>query len=134
MRQITHDIAMAFKFKRALKVDNTETDGKEIRLHGHRIVWRKYLPDGTTAVCYAQAGWPTNTTHERLNGVATIMRHDIDFYRAEGIGCCVAEEIRYINTAKCVFMFDELSGEFIAAYDSNSPDKHAFNTGERADA
>lgn len=113
MRQITHDIAMAFKFRQALKVDNTETDGHTIYLHGNPIVWRSKTPiGGHEAICYTQAGWPTNTTHERLNGVASILGHDIRFYNENRIAKARTPKTKFLRTEDMLFVFGP-SGELI---------------------
>ena len=44
MRKVTQQIKDAFEQGKAKKVDNTETDGKTVWLHGNAIVKRD--PDG----------------------------------------------------------------------------------------
>lgn len=64
MRKVTKQIAEAFFAQRALKVSNTHTDGQAVWLHGNKIAERRR--DG---VWISLAGWNTNTTRERLNGL-----------------------------------------------------------------
>jgi hypothetical protein len=66
MRQVTKKIKQAFEQGKSLKIDNTETDGKTVWLHGNAIVKRD--PDGL--VRWSLAGWNTPTTRERVNGIA----------------------------------------------------------------
>lgn len=64
MRKVTREVVLAFMDGRPKRIDNTETDGVSLRLHGNTIAeWR---PDG---LWITDAGWPTRTTHDRLNGV-----------------------------------------------------------------
>lgn len=67
MRKITEDIAYAFENGTPLKRTNTETDGNKIWLHGNTIAQKI---DGTIFVTLA--GWNTNTTRERLNGLRNV--------------------------------------------------------------
>lgn len=49
---------------RALKIDNSETDGTSLWLFGNKIAeWRH------GELCITNAGWKTKTTKERLNGL-----------------------------------------------------------------
>ena len=66
MRKVTERIKKAFEQGKALKVGNTETDGKTVWLHGNAIVKRDF--DGL--VRWSLAGWNTPTTRERVNGIA----------------------------------------------------------------
>jgi hypothetical protein len=65
MRKITSDIKTAFNNKTSKTIDNTETDGYSVWLHGNKIVKRV---DG--CLWFTLAGWPTVTTRERINGIA----------------------------------------------------------------
>lgn len=66
MRKVTEKIKQAFEQGKSLKIDNTETDGQTVWLHGNAIVKRD--PDGL--VRWSLAGWNTPTTRERVNGIA----------------------------------------------------------------
>ena len=64
MRKVTRGVVSAFLEGRSKRIDNTETDGVSLRLHGNTIAeWR---PDG---LWITDAGWPSRTTRERLNGL-----------------------------------------------------------------
>lgn len=64
MRQITIDVCGAFENRTKRTKSNTHTDGKTLFLYGNAIAeWRD---DG---LYITNAGWPTNTTKERLNGL-----------------------------------------------------------------
>lgn len=64
MRKITEEISRAFNNGNKLKISNTETDGLAIYLFGHKIAEKR--EDG---LYITLAGWNTNTTRERLNGL-----------------------------------------------------------------
>lgn len=63
-RQVTDKVAAAFLAGEKKKVGNTETDGTSFFLHGNEIATKKH---GDLYV--SNAGWPTATTRERINGV-----------------------------------------------------------------
>lgn len=72
MRKITREICSAFENRRALKIDNSRTDGSSLWLFDNKIAeWR----DGDLWV--TNAGWDSRTTNERLNGLddVSIIRH-----------------------------------------------------------
>jgi hypothetical protein len=75
MRKVTQRIKQAFEQGKSLKVDNTETDGQTVWLHGNAIVKRD--PDGL--VRWSLAGWNTTTTRERVNGIANAGVHQVAF-------------------------------------------------------
>jgi hypothetical protein len=66
MRKITKELRQAWLRQEAWRKSNTETDGLKVWLHGNCIAKRD--PE-TGRVLYSLAGWPTNTTKERLNGI-----------------------------------------------------------------
>ena len=67
MRQITRKIVHAFHGRYALKIDNSRTDGQSLWLFDNRIAdWRS---DG---LWITNAGWDSNTTKERLNGLSGV--------------------------------------------------------------
>lgn len=64
MRKITALTTLAFERKQKLSMGNTHTDGEALYLHGNKIAeWRE---DG---LYISNAGWMSNTTKERLNGL-----------------------------------------------------------------
>lgn len=64
MRKITKEIIKAFLEFRALKIDNSRTDGNSFYLCGNRIAWH----DGNNIII-TNAGWFSNTMKERLNAL-----------------------------------------------------------------
>ena len=82
-RQITTLAATAFQNGTAFKRDNTkvtiEVDGAVcLHLHGHLIA--KRYSDGKKETEITNAGWATNTTKERLNGL-----DGVSIYQKKGI-------------------------------------------------
>jgi hypothetical protein len=67
MRQITRQIVTAFEQRRALKIDNSETDGTSLWLFGNKIA--EYREGG---IWITNAGWSSVTTKERLNGLTGV--------------------------------------------------------------
>lgn len=69
-RKITTDAISAFMSARAFCRDNTwvmvDTETVGLSLHGHTIARRKI---GSNEIEVTNAGWFTNTTKERLNGI-----------------------------------------------------------------
>lgn len=64
MRNITSRICDAFQSRRSLKIDNSRTDGTSLWLFDNKIAeWRAGV------LCITTAGYNTNTTRERLNGL-----------------------------------------------------------------
>jgi hypothetical protein len=70
MRKITSKITEAFLAGRTLRSGNDATDGTTLSLHGNVIARRA----GDT-LHITHAGWPTNTTKERLNGLPGVSIH-----------------------------------------------------------
>jgi hypothetical protein len=64
MRQVTSRIVSAFQRWESLKIDNTRTQGGAIWLWDNMIA--EYRSDG---LWITNAGWPSATTKERLNGL-----------------------------------------------------------------
>ena len=66
MRQITEDAYSAFKSRKKFRLSNTEVrisgDGVYLLLHDNEIA--KQTKNG---LFLSHAGWPTNTTRERLS-------------------------------------------------------------------
>jgi len=70
MRQVTREVCGSFKDHKARTVGNSHTDGATLYLHGNAIAqWRD---DG---LYITNAGWPTVTTKERLNGLDGVRIH-----------------------------------------------------------
>jgi hypothetical protein len=64
MRKITKKITEAFVNRNHAKSGNDYTDGHTLYLHGNKIAeWRD------NQLWITHAGWPSNTTKERLNGL-----------------------------------------------------------------
>lgn len=70
MRNITKQIAAAFKAGIKKANGNTMTDGKSVWLHGNKIAENR---NGVLFV--SLAGWNTNTTRERVNGILCKFGH-----------------------------------------------------------
>jgi hypothetical protein len=75
MRKVTARIRKAFRQGQSLKVDNTETDGITVWLHGNVIVRRE--PNGQ--VWATLAGHNTRVTRERVNGITDLNFHQVNF-------------------------------------------------------
>ena len=67
MRRITERIVSAFLRDESLKIDNTRTDGRAIWLWENKIA--EFREDG---LWITNAGWPSTTTKERLNGIPDV--------------------------------------------------------------
>jgi hypothetical protein len=67
MRKTTITIATAFVEGKAKKVNNTHTDGQSLWLFGNKIA--EHREDG---MYISNAGWKSNTTKERLNGLPDV--------------------------------------------------------------
>lgn len=90
MRKVTKEVVSAFIEGRSKRVDNTETDGVSLRLHGNTIAeWR---PDG---LWVTDAGWPTRTTHERLNGLFSMTGRCLVWRRRKVQHLHISELSRY---------------------------------------
>ena len=89
-RKITEAATRAFfngdRFSRSNTTVRHDNGRSELRLHGHLIAIRE---NGTVQL--SDAGWQTNTTKERLNGVLSylgksrIYQRDWTWYRGQGI-------------------------------------------------
>ena len=89
MRKITQEICRAFNQNVAHKIGNSSTTGTALFLHGNLIAEKR---DGRLWI--TTAGWPSNTTKERLNGL-----YGVNIFQKKGIW--------YLNEK-------EWSGEWIA--------------------
>jgi hypothetical protein len=83
MRKITSEVCEAFENGRKFRKGNDEVvvfpeEGRiEMRLHGNTIA-RKYT-DNPGEIQISDAGWSTNTTKERLNGLHGVRISQKDF-------------------------------------------------------
>lgn len=67
MRKTTERICSAFENRRTLKLANSETDGNTLWLFGNAIArWHE------NGLWITNAGWSSNTTKERLNGLSGV--------------------------------------------------------------
>ena len=67
MRKITAETYRAFEQGESLSRGNTYTDGQGLYLHENKIAERK-----AGWLYITLAGWNTNTTRERLNGLTGV--------------------------------------------------------------
>jgi hypothetical protein len=67
MRLATERIMRAFRNRESLTLSNTRTDGTSVWLFGNKIIDRR--SDG---IWITNAGWNSNTTRERLNGLENV--------------------------------------------------------------
>lgn len=74
MRKITQAVCSAFEAQRPLTTGNSSTDGLALYLHGNKIA--QHTSEG---LMVSTAGWDTNTTRERLNGL-----RGVRVYRRKG--------------------------------------------------
>jgi hypothetical protein len=73
MRKITQQITTAFESKQKRTIGNTHSDGNTLFLHNNAIAkWLSDTPNGKKELYISHAGWPTNTTKERLNGLSGV--------------------------------------------------------------
>lgn len=70
MRQTSNVVCKAFIERKAKKVNNTHTDGKELMLFGNKIAWW----DDEGNLLMTLAGWGTTTTRERLNTLCYMLK------------------------------------------------------------
>ena len=71
MRKITKEAVNAFMNDEKYSKANTEVNGQGYFLHGNKIAEFQSLfkDDGNKNINITLAGWNTNTTRERLNGL-----------------------------------------------------------------
>jgi hypothetical protein len=81
MRKITRDSVDAFMNARPFRRDNTEVTVLDnvtiLKLHGNEIAYLYNDPYRTLSV--TNAGWFSNTTKERLNGIPNVRIHQKNF-------------------------------------------------------
>ena len=84
MRKITRNAVNAFMNASPFSESNTVVEVLPnvtiLRLHGNAIAYRYNDPKRTLSI--TDAGWPTNTTKERLNGIPgiNICQHNFIWY------------------------------------------------------
>ncbi len=75
MRKITEQAANAFMNAKKFKSGNTTVDVllnvTVLSLHGNEIAYRYNDPENTLSI--TNAGWESNTTKERLNGMLEVL-------------------------------------------------------------
>ena len=80
MRKITKESVDAFMNARKFKKANMEVEVLPnvtiLKLHGNEIAYRYNDPERTLSI--TDAGWQTNTTKERLNGIPNVNIHQKD--------------------------------------------------------
>jgi hypothetical protein len=67
MRLATERIMRAFRNRESLTLSNTRTDGTSVWLFGNKIIERRAV-----GIWITNAGWQSNTTKERLNGLTNV--------------------------------------------------------------
>jgi len=81
MRKITKESVNAFMNARKFKKGNMEVEVLPnvtiLKLHGNEIAYRYNDPERTLSI--TDAGWQTNTTKERLNGIPNVHIHQKDW-------------------------------------------------------
>lgn len=81
MRKITKESVDAFMNARKFKKGNMEVEVLPnvtiLKLHGNEIAYRYNDPERTLSI--TDAGWQTNTTKERLNGIPNVNIHQKDW-------------------------------------------------------
>jgi hypothetical protein len=77
MRKVTKQVVAAFLAGEKKTVGNTSTDGQALYLHGNKIAeFRGTNPRG---LYITNAGWRSNTTKERLNGLPNVRIHQNNY-------------------------------------------------------
>jgi hypothetical protein len=67
MRKVTEQIVRAFRNRERKTIGNSSTDGTALYLHGNKIAEFR-----NQELWISNAGWQSNTTKERLNGLAGV--------------------------------------------------------------
>ena len=80
-RKISQDIAAAFKHRRVITRDNTTCTGDEVILFGNKIAWRDL---DTGMIWTTLAGWPRQTTRDRLNAICETLGFGRPYYHHKG--------------------------------------------------
>ena len=75
MRKITREIVAAFMMRETKRIGNSYTDGTTLYLHDNAIA--KFDKDGRLWI--TNAGWKSNTTKERLNGLPGVSIHQRNY-------------------------------------------------------
>ena len=83
MRVTTHKAIEAFLAGRSVKTGNTTVsplgNTTVLKLHGNPIAVRQTLENGKESILISNAGWFSNTTKERLNGIPGVSIHQKNF-------------------------------------------------------
>lgn len=89
MKKITQESVDAFMNARKFKKANMEVEVLPnvtiLKLHGNEIAYRYNDPERTLSI--TDAGWQTNTTKERLNGIP-----NVDIHQKNGVWYLNGEE------------------------------------------
>ena len=72
MRQVTQLAVSQWLMRKKFRRGNTHTDGNTLYLHNNAIA---KIDDNDGLVYVRSAGWETNTTRERLNGIPGVRIH-----------------------------------------------------------
>lgn len=80
MRKVTQEIARAFLNGETRIVGNSMTDGEKLFLHGNLIACKRMAGQTKDGLYITNAGWPSNTTKERLNGLP-----GVSIYQKKGV-------------------------------------------------
>lgn len=89
MRKVEQHVIGAFVKGESARMGNTDTDGRELRLHGH-VIARWNVLGGDRFIEGTLAGWPTVTTRSRLNALASLIggvgvyQHKHEQYTSDG--------------------------------------------------
>jgi beta-xylosidase len=75
MRKITREIVAAFMMSETKRIGNSYTNGTTLYLHDNAIA--KFDKDGRLWI--TNAGWKSNTTKERLNGLPGVSIHQRNY-------------------------------------------------------
>ncbi len=77
MRKVTREICTSFLLRETRRISNSYTDGQALYLFGNKIA--EYRSDG---LWITSAGWRSNTTRERLNGIrgVSIVQRNHNWY------------------------------------------------------
>jgi hypothetical protein len=75
MRKITREIVAAFMMRETKRIGNSYTNGTTLYLHDNAIA--KFDKDGRLWI--TNAGWKSNTTKERLNGLPGVSIHQRNY-------------------------------------------------------
>jgi hypothetical protein len=77
MRKVTREICTSFLLRQTRRISNSYTDGQALYLFGNKIAEYRY-----NGLWITSAGWRSNTTRERLNGIrgVSIVQRNYNWY------------------------------------------------------